>query len=197
VSRRLAWVAIPIALGLGIRLTGWVNPELGYACFAVAIVWICLLPRAVSQRLPSVALEHGDGFAIRIRPPVRQGKRRLRRDTTNLVRDIWSYLKSVPDDQIESLQAWQDNTRRMQQAKDEAGKNAIWNEYTNAMTLRYSQQGRDLTERFGGQIQYLVSEYQRRRLLDASEAHRLVWQSGSRHWIQSTATTLEALALRV
>ena len=195
--RRVAPIAVPVVLGVGFQLTGWVSHDLGYACFAIAIVWICLLPNAVSQRVPSVAVEHGDGFAIRIRPPARQGKRRLKRDTTNLVRDIWSYLKSVPDDQIESLQAWQENTRRMQEAKDEAEKGAIWNEYTNAMTLSYSQQGRDLTERFGGQIEYLLGEYQRRRLLEASEVHRLVWQSGSRHWIQSTATTLEALALRV
>ena len=195
--RRIAGPGLALLVGAGLTVGGWTNHVAGAVLIGMAILWGLWLLPTVGSRLPSLSLERSDGIALRVRRPPEQGKRRLRGQTEAVVKEIWAYLRSVPDSSVASHRGWSQMVRITQEATDEGEKRAAWSEYTAAETARYSSEQRELAERFGGRIQYLVDEYQRRGTINESDARLLMWQSGSHHWIKAAATTLEALKLKL
>jgi len=197
--RRYYGPGITFLIGLALSMLGITNRVLGLAVIGISVLWTLLVLPVVSPWLPSIGLEHGDGIALRIRGPMRrpQGKRKVRQETQSLVRDIRDYLRSQPNATIQSLTDHQATTQAMSNAKDEAEKNAIWNQMTLGLIERSEKERYELAERFGGRLHYLIGEYQRRGLLNEGDAHLLEWQAGSMHWMGQTATTLDALGRRL
>ncbi len=184
-----------------VAVKGGQHPETALVDGVVAFLLIglaaALLENAtVRARLPSLALERGNGIAIRVRPPERGGRRRLRRQTAELVKDIREYLKAQPAPYVDSMREHQQMSARMQNAT-ETERHAIWQEYSLQSTERFARESQELAARFGGRLIHLSTEYQRRGLLSQSDAHKLQWEANSLGWLGSAASELGALALRL
>ena|ERR1700674_5660631 len=197
--RRYYGPGITFLIGLALSLLGITNRVLGFVVIGISVLWTLLVLPFVSPWLPSIGFERGDGIALRVRGPVRRphGKRKLRQETQTLVKDIHDYLRSQPNATIQSITDHQATTQAMSTAKDEAEKTAIWNQMTLRLIEHSEKERRDLAERFGGRLHYLIGEYKRRGLLTDSDASLLGWQAGSMYWISQGATTLDALARRL
>ncbi len=197
--RRYYGPGITFLIGLALSLLGITNRVLGFVVIGISVVWTLLILPFISPWLPSIGLEHGDGIALRIRGPAQRprGKRKVRQETQSLVKDINDYLRSQPNATIQSLTDHQATTQAMSKATDEAEKNAIWNRMTLRLIERSEKERRDLAERFGGRLHYLIGEYKRRGLLSEGDAHLLEWQAGSMHRMGQTATTLDGLSRRL
>jgi len=166
------------------------------ACFAMALVLWIGGSKPVTSRLPRPSIERGDGLVIRVRPPEHGGKRRLRQETTALVKDVRAFLKTQPAPYTESMREHTEMTRQMQNVTEEE-RNAIWTEYTQQMTERHARETQNLAERFGGRLLYLSGEYRRLGLLKDADAHHMQWMANSVGWLAQAANELEALALRL
>ena len=167
---------------------------------ALVLVWILaeiIQTQWAISRLPRLAVERGDGLALRMRAPEVQGKRKLRQQTLALVREIRDYQKTQPAPYVETLRAHWEATALMKKAGSKEERTAIWHEFQLGESERYARESQSLAERFGGQLAYLASEYKRRGLLDDIGANRIGWQSSSGGWLASAAAELEALAMRL
>jgi hypothetical protein len=197
--RRYYGPGITFLIGLALSLLGVTNRVLGFVVIGVSVLWTILVLPFVSPWLPTIAVEHGDGIALRFRGPDRrpQGKRKLRQETQSMVRDIHQYIKTKPSATVESLAQHQATSQAMQGAKDEAEKQAIWNKSTMELITGYEKDKQELAEHFGGRMHYLIGEYKRRKLLSDSDASLLEWQLGSKFWLAQAGSALDALARRL
>jgi hypothetical protein len=60
-----------------------------------------------------------------------------------------------------------------------------------------SAEKRDLQERFGGRLEYVVEKLERRGLLKHAEATETLWFASSWGWLGAAAQRLNALAKRL
>jgi hypothetical protein len=164
--------------------------------FAV-LLYIATLP-PVRRWLPTPILERGapsQGPALRFRPPEARGKKRLQQETFALVRDIRDYVNSRPDPSLLAISSFQETLALdRDDSLSQAEKTRIYRERLSKEMEDHAQEGRELEERFGGRVRYVVQEYLRRRMLTDNDAKVMESGSSSLHWIRRTAVHLEALA---
>lgn len=168
-----------------------------------AVFWLLTSARLLA-RLPKVALERRPpgGFAVVWKPPEHRGKKGLLKDTRTLVQEIGEWVKSTPDPRSEAETLRAEMTREMlAKATDDEKKAVIsdrWPALTQAEVAAHEQDKQDLEARFGGRVKYLALEYERRGLLPERESvEKLEWRATSRWWVQSAASTFEAMGLRL
>lgn len=204
VRRRLIDLAVDVGVGLLVVLIAYVSGQKPLALlvegivasFGTAIVLEVVGRPAVKRRLPRVALEKGDGFALRIRAPEYGGKRRLRQQTLELVKEIRVFLKAQPAPYLDSMREHTEMSGRMEHATEDQ-KRMIWNEFTLKTTERYARETQDLAERFGGRLAFQLGEYHRVGLVGDGDMSHMQWMARSIGWLGQVATDLEALALRL
>lgn len=187
-------------MGIGVTLTGWTDPAVGWALIMLAVlIAVALLP-PIANRIPHVALERGsraDGVALRIRPPEVQGVKRLRQETNQLVAEMHDYLRAHPAPWTEHLRDHQETSRAMNAATTENERERLWNESTQRMAEAYQRERQTLAAQFGGRLRYVLQEYRQRGMISESDASRLEWDAQSLGWLNEAASTLEALARRL
>lgn len=186
------WVAVGgVFLVKGDQLnTGLALWVLGVGTIA-AIYWIATAQPVVS-RVGSITWEtQGRSHALRFNPPEGRGKKKLKKETEQLVRDIWEHVQSSP------VQEHREVSRAMQAADSENDRSAIWHAYTEQLLEDSERERRANREKFGGRLEYVLREFQRLGWIDESERSSLMWKLGSNHWIQDTASALEALAKKL
>jgi hypothetical protein len=103
------------------------------------------------------------------------------------------YLKSQPDPTMRSVIAWGE----MVKAKTKAEKTDVFVRNQVRETQQSGQEKTDLEARFGGQVRYVIAEYQRRGAFNDMEARKLEFETRSLAFLGSAASTLEALARRL
>jgi hypothetical protein len=183
------------AAGVGLSLV--LGATLGFALLVGGLVLVVFSWAPTATRLPSVEVDRtGQGFALRFLPPERSGKKKLRSETFRLAKDIHAYLKAQPSSSAQSIAEHQQFVQATQGAS-EAETNARWQEYTAKSVERSERERLELAQRFGGRLQYLFAEYQRRGMLTDRDVSRMEWEAGSSHWIAGSASRLEGLAHRL
>ena len=98
---------------------------------------------------------------------------------------------------VDSFADSQTTFRAMEAAKNEADRQAVWEQSALRMTEQYDRERQEMAELFGGRVRYVIGEFVRLRRLDSGEATHLEWECSSAHWIATAAMELEALALRL
>lgn len=175
-------------------------PGAWWALFILAAVsglyWI-VTSKPIAPRLPSLRFDiAGPGFSVHVLPPEKSdAARRLRRKTDDLVGEIHSYLQTVPG-YGPSLQRHHGVFDKMQAADSEEEKSEIWHQYTQEEMKASEVERRELVARFGGRVEFLLTEYGRRGLLSESRSI-LLWKLGNNHWLGELATNLEATKLQL
>ena len=135
-------------------------------------------------------------------PPARpKSKRKLKTDTMELVKEIRGYVTET----LPRARAEEDVERRAMEvamppgapdANDEE-QSRIWHEYTRGMHARSDRQRAELAALFGGRVAYVLSEYERRNMIEGKDVRYTQWHCGSLHHITEAANRLEALARRL
>lgn len=182
------------ALGAGVL----VGKGLAIALVILGTLAMVVAVEPVARRLPSFRFERGDGFALRVRAPELAGKRRLKAQTFQLVRDIRVHVKDAyPRSRAQDHAKWAEMVAASQRTTDEEARTKAWTEYIASSMQRRDREGVELAELFGGRIIYLAGEYQRRGMLSERDVRHLQWEAGSLGWITDAANQLEALARKL
>lgn len=198
---RIAGLLITLATTLFLFLL----PEERTASVLWTGVGVCALilivtTRPVARRLPTIALNRGgkgDGFTLLFLPPAAMGRKRVKAETVRVVAEIHSFLREQAPPWSESLADHQQMSMEMSQVTTEEERAAIWNRYTLSQMEQSGREHQDLAARFGGSIRFLLDEYERRRLVAPSQAHKVEWMAGSVGWLGEAAAELEALGRRL
>jgi hypothetical protein len=193
--RRFLGPLLALLAGFGWELTGWENEGVGIALLAVAGIWGVLEVPLVRRRRPTLHAGRRRGrFALlEVAPPERGGRRRLRRETFTLTREIHEFLKTEPPSFSEALTTH----AVLMAASTEEERNAAWAERNARIWQRMQEEHRQLAQLFGDKVTYLLSEYRRRGMLSESDASMLDWYMQSNHWAPNAANALGALARRL
>jgi len=189
---------------LGWALLGWV-----FGVLAVAMAWyfavgaaVCFFLGYASER-GALQIDHGlDGMVIRVRMSRlwfsgRARRKQLKRDTLALVTDIHTFVRDRPSPIAETMGQHFAVANEMQQASDEATKQAIWGRYTESLAAQSDRDRQELGQRFAGRVKYVTDAYVERGLLPPEKVPQLLWHCQSTYWISGAASDLEALALRL
>jgi hypothetical protein len=205
VNQSARWAALGLAglliqdyfHGLEIK-GGWFLTTVALLCFAVLVVLVTWEP--LSLRLPTLRLQRlgrESGFSIEVRPPAGGSTRRLKREMESLASDMFEALNARPAPYIDSMREHDEVVRKMDKAANEEERNAVWREYTYSSIEAHSAEKHDLQQRFGGRLEYVVGELERRGLLERAEVTELLWFAGSWGWLGAAAQRLNALAKRL
>jgi hypothetical protein len=196
VLRRYAPAGVTTLIGAGLQLGGWTAAGLAYILIGVGVLWTIWVLPPVADRRPKLVLERGyqvNNLALRVLPPPRSSKKKLRSETIDLVAKLHGYVRALPSKrEISSEEA--DGAAA---ATTRAEKSAVWQK-ARAREREIDDAHRlEMADLFGGQVKYLVGEFQRRGMVTDQEATQLEWKLASPGWLSSGATDLEALARRL
>jgi hypothetical protein len=184
-----AWLC---AIAAGVLL----SKPVAVVLFVIGAVAMLAAWEPVGSRLPTLAVERENGIAVRVRPPRRTGRGRLRREAFALAAEIHSYVQAesprVADDRD-----WFETGRAARAAQTDEERGHIFQEHTMRSSERSAQETQELRRRFGGRMQYVMDEFQRRGMLSDRDLLRLGWEMNSSHWIVQAANKIEGLAHRL
>jgi hypothetical protein len=145
--------------------------------------WVGYFDSPVTFRLP------------RWHPPVWAGKRMLRRETLDLVKDIRTYQQGNPSFVGKAHSEWRGAIHERQTARYEGERNESREREATRTLERFEGDRVELAALFGGRLQYVVVEYVRREMLSGIEISHLEWEAESRYRMVDVANKLEALAI--
>ncbi|HTE83158.1 MAG TPA: hypothetical protein VK821_00315 [Dehalococcoidia bacterium] len=124
-------------------------------------------------------------------------KRKLKREALQLATDMHAYVLAHPSSTVTSIAGHRETSAQMQAAATEDEKNRIWRGYTDRLVQQSMTEKAQLTQGFGGRLQFVLVEFERIGLLEPHERHLIEWEAGSLGWLGSAATTVEALGRRL
>jgi hypothetical protein len=151
----------------------------------------------IRSALPSIQLELGDGFALRFRPPAGGSKRRLRRQTLALVKDMRAHALAQGNPATPDYEQTTREWAEMDAATDEVTKTEIFRRHTQEHLARSHHSQLVLDGLFGGRILHVLNEFERRGLVVGGNARDIEWLAHSEYWLGEAASKLEALALQL
>lgn len=175
-------------LGLGFQILGWTSDYVGLSLIGVACVWAVLVVPPISVRLPTVSRGSGPGLTLNVLPPHRTRRKRLKKETLELVQAIHGYLREHPDRPLSA------SSRLSEDATEDEQRDA-WQKTAAAATAAAEREATELTALFGGRVRYVAEQFIARGMLDQSDLVHIEGTCRARHWIGGTAQRLEALAL--
>jgi hypothetical protein len=134
--RRYAGPGALFLFGLGWQVIGLESAWLGIALMGVGAAWGLVAVPPVAGRLPAFTLKRpvGELFVLDVSPRERSGRKRLKRETEALARDIHEYVKQQPSRVASSIADHHEMVQAMQAAETEAEENRIWEEHSRALT---------------------------------------------------------------
>lgn len=162
---------------------------LGGLALVSAVLWLAttatLRPHFHSFHLDTA----GPGFAIRVLPPEKGAIHRLKIVTDEVVKDIYTYLGSMPY----TDSGFFEMGRAMEQAESDQDRNRIWVDHINKTRDASAKERTAISKEFGGRVHYLLTEYESRGLLSDEDKRFLMWSLNSNHWLVEVAVRLESL----
>jgi hypothetical protein len=166
------------------------------AAVLAAVYWVATTA-VLSPHLPQMAMGRDEAGVrtIKLLKPERPGSRRLREETMDLVVDMRRHISQAPPSF--SIQEHRAVTTRMDAAKSDQERDAVWAAYTDELSNNMEQVNRANNAAFGGRSAHVMGEFQRRGLATEQDVRRLLWNISSDYWMVEAANTLEALARRL
>lgn len=166
----------------------FLSKPLAAGLFLVGLLVALTAWEPVASRLPSVS--------IKVRPPQRAGRRRLRHDALSLVGDIRRYVKDAPSAAAFHAESVATNVA-LRAAKDEQERQGIAQAHSQRLMEQSEREGQELAERFGGRVRHVADEFVRRGLLERGDADKMAWEIKSQPWTVEAANRIEGLALHL
>jgi hypothetical protein len=96
--RRYAGPGAVFLFGLGWQVTGLESAWLGIVLMGLGAAWGLVAIPPVAARLPDISLKRPPGklLSLDVSLPERYGRKRLKRETMTLAREIHEYVKEQP-----------------------------------------------------------------------------------------------------
>jgi hypothetical protein len=184
-----------------------IGPSVAIAFGVLGAVLLAYGTESVRRWLPTVRIERNPGVGIRLYPPERPGRRRLRQNTISFAKEVNEWVATRPDTEgaidrrVREISAQILEEIGGPQADPEERSRRMEPVFRQAMDDRstaYRQQALEAQRLFAGRAIYLIGEYRRRGLVETDdEARRLIWEAETGSWIEKLVSKLEALAHRL
>ncbi len=156
-------------------------------------LYLIVTAPGVRPRLPSVKWQRKPAALLFLRAE-RAGSRRLHRETLEAVASIHEHLQTA--ELASGYRRWNEfRAKSMGTSEEELSR--LWREYTTAEEERIHAEGLENARKFGGRIDYLLSEHERRGLIEEEDVERLRWLvRNSNFFLTDVGTQLEGMAYK-
>jgi hypothetical protein len=164
--RQWAPGGILFLVSAALQVSGITSTSVAIALMTVAAVWLLLTIPALSGVLPSVrVITGGPGFSQSFRPPEKRGKRKLRHDTLQVVREMRDLVSS----DLPASSAHEDGLWAAMISAPDSEKRQAWQKYSSDSDVQRAHERAKLAALFGGRVRYIAGEYVRLGLLSESD----------------------------